>query len=961
MRGMPAIVPDFLAEKIATLKIKKILSLLNGEYVNSYYIEEVLDSYKGIGNNIVFDALADNKEFADAFSYLFRFSFDEYGASIDAQKKIIFHNPEAFTVASDELKNDPSYVAYVYNIAKKASIEFNPYVYLGDKLLQDKDYVKIISELEPIVMLNSIKQYPNLYTEDEIVSFFLSHPDYRSIPKGILTIPGIIKLLKNMTVSKENYYFRFLTLEEVKNEEVKKILIDLIGEEGYKYNYVRLMLDEKEEKNEFNTLTIPELQNLMRLSLDAFLYSFSDYLVDFDKKWFKENFKLNNEQIKFFEQLSKIITLSTSSKKLNSQEIINCLTAYADVIGVTLDKEYLLEQVGKHSSEFSSFICNGSLVGLNTIVHSINCRKVPELLAICNTEELMKSPYLNDLSNVIVSDNNIDFLRLIAGTCLIRSSAEKIEFYQRLFLCFNLDDNPYDDLAIIIHLSYDNNLLNLLLNTDLNTLSSNNIEGIKQYIRSRLNRSVPIKSLEELADYDTFIDNNIDSILLTASSLKEKILFTCFHISYNEAESLLHSYFNLIEDSALYLKREEIVILKELLEKVLNADSLEELTEIEKNYQNIRISYAEIQDIKESIRNDIGNELNNSLVTVPAHQGIYDFSDRDFRFLIHVVGAYGTTPLGDIYESWNTRERSKAVSLSCSYVADDNMGTAKIDDHSVIFAFSDLEEGYLKLMACYDLYSESNGAYIADRESRFMLSDELIDNTRHGHNELVVGRKNGRYGEDKLQPSCIICFDTINDESREASDKFDIPIIFIDREKVAKRWFDRINDMINEYEKSLNPLLIERIIVEQENCRSGLKLGRIDLLEKYFSRDIRQANIERLYKIISNHLDSQKGQEGVAIFIKSIEREKEKVLLANENEMSERRSSFDLDCDDMLSSFKKKNGSIQDDEVAIPESEEERYEKFRRARQRYADQESMFLDEINRRRRKGVISINAGK
>ena len=113
-----------------------------------------------------------------------------------------------------------------------------------------------------------------------------------------------------------------------------------------------------------------------------------------------------------------------------------------------------------------------------------------------------------------------------------------------------------------------------------------------------------------------------------------------------------------------------------------------------------------------------------------------------------------------------------------------------------------------------------------------------------------------------------MCFDQINDESRVASEKFGIPIIFIDRERVALRQHTKILNMIEEFKTTLNPNLIASIVCEQENNRAGLRLGRPDLVEQYFSTDFRQQNINTLYDYIK--LGLEKGEPNAIEAMKAL-------------------------------------------------------------------------------------------
>ena len=387
--------------------------------------------------------------------------------------------------------------------------------------------------------------------------------------------------------------------------------------------------------------------------------------------------------------------------------------------------------------------------------------------------------------------------------------------------------------------------------------------------------------------------------------------------------------------------------LKQALEKIVFADNIETLNQIEMQLsnQNSRVTFVDIENTINKIKMSYGKEIKDSLFKTDKASGVIDVSDIDFNLLVHVVGAYGETPDGDIYESWNSKERTSSTSISTSFISSDNLGTALMNSHSVILGFADLPDDYLEVMSSMDMVSAD---IYSRRQSKFLNSKELKDNTRHGHNEIVTRRRKGKFTEEKLQPSYIVCFDQINDESRVASEKFGIPIVFIDREKVAKRQHSKIVNMVEEFKSTLDPNLISSIVCEQENNRAGFRLGRPDLVEQYFSTDFRQQNINILYDCINLGLKEGKANaiEAMQVFVSSIENEKEKFIVSRD-ESPRRANNYDIQYEELVDNFKN-NKMYNSEKVSINDlSSIEAYKKFIECRKKLSLSESMELQEMN--------------
>ena len=112
--------------------------------------------------------------------------------------------------------------------------------------------------------------------------------------------------------------------------------------------------------------------------------------------------------------------------------------------------------------------------------------------------------------------------------------------------------------------------------------------------------------------------------------------------------------------------------------------------------------------------------------------------------------------------------------------------------------------------------------------SRFLTPMEQANNTRLDGNETNWDRFNSN-GEKK-QPSYIICIaDSMsNDEYKNSKNyqdslivasQYGIPLVMLDREKIIENEHLEIENMLQEYEETKNPSLINRIIQRFENRR----------------------------------------------------------------------------------------------------------------------------------------------
>lgn len=220
-----------------------------------------------------------------------------------------------------------------------------------------------------------------------------------------------------------------------------------------------------------------------------------------------------------------------------------------------------------------------------------------------------------------------------------------------------------------------------------------------------------------------------------------------------------------------------------------------------------------------------------------------------------------------------------------SFIAQNLIATAR--PRGPIFGYSD-SRGLL-LAGPYDLTSNSaNQSFDTTNGEtalppKFLLPNEMIDYTRHGHNEfsmerLIFDQQTNAFR--KRMPSYVIWIEERKTEgmteeeikekresderwklTKKAASQLGIPIVVINREYFAEREQDRVREMQaklmgeKELEEGERPeQLIKQLIVNFENNATGLKYADPRVQEEYFTNEQRIENI----KIIEKSLEAIK-------------------------------------------------------------------------------------------------------
>lgn len=216
----------------------------------------------------------------------------------------------------------------------------------------------------------------------------------------------------------------------------------------------------------------------------------------------------------------------------------------------------------------------------------------------------------------------------------------------------------------------------------------------------------------------------------------------------------------------------------------------------------------------------------------------------------------------------------------------------------------------LQLIAPWDIVSNNantslsiiNAKWDTGRGVRYLPPKEMIDYTRHGHNEFVSDRL--IYNEEtkdyeKEMPNYVVWVqNSINEteqeretnpiwqETKKAAAQLGVPIVVINREKIIiseqKIVLDNLKKLANINKDTDIKEVLRNIIIRFENNVVGLQFER-NLKEKYFSEEDRTQIYESIDAILSNYYTSnqQLYYQMISTIRELLEEESKKTISVN--------------------------------------------------------------------------------
>lgn len=407
------------------------------------------------------------------------------------------------------------------------------------------------------------------------------------------------------------------------------------------------------------------------------------------------------------------------------------------------------------------------------------------------------------------------------------------------------------------------NYKDLISTIDINTITDEQIKNLIYLIQRK--NIYNIKHIDELTDANfsniqdqlfSKVTKDIDTTT-DIEYLREMLLEKKYGLSLSSAQFIVERYYSIPE--ALSENNATYNLIKSI-SNIVKTDNIEELKFYYINSKRVVSDYYSIIALESSIRkyfahlysstlyspkeSDLLNENNELFKSNPTvynilnnatykdkHPQIYIVKD-DFRLQTHALGAYRQFDVPENFcDAW-LRPKIAYHGICTTYIANNLIAPAR--PRHVVYGFQNYEDSALLCAGNYDLVSDAviyNYAASAEKPYAILPPDEMIDRTRHTHNEMVIERRNNKDNSSfKRLPDYIVYFvDDINNvdnysadnamyqETLQASVDHNIPIVIIDRLYFAKREEKRCNLLMDNFKTKLHPTILKKLITNYIN------------------------------------------------------------------------------------------------------------------------------------------------
>lgn len=431
-------------------------------------------------------------------------------------------------------------------------------------------------------------------------------------------------------------------------------------------------------------------------------------------------------------------------------------------------------------------------------------------------------------------------------------------------------------------------------------LSNDEIEKLLYLCTSSIRHIVP--NFSELQNFGD--DNTIDNIKFKNGILKAKeekdldylkfaLLAQAYGIGLQSAKDICKKYN--ISNITITNENREVFEMYMAIYQIINENDpnvliqlYDEFTETMKPEKDFRRIIVFENDLRKAFAHDLNSQVfKTDKLPYDEVDGIkvYD-AGVDFKMIVTAIGAYQVNfgNKENYSEYWNS-SKIRSHGNCCSLIGNANLSMANVKN--IILGFSTMSDNMLLLSGSSDINSTPNSRNFNTTENcqqKYMDANSMLNNTRGDYNELVYERRDLSSNPKfyKKNPDYIVFFeeyesydemfekykdkpmnfkylkrqkeieDKFWQESLKAAANFGIPIVKINREKVAKSEYKKIQNLVKDFTETKNPNLLSQIITSFESSRVGNAGLHEPIKEKYFS----SKKIATILDVIKNSINS---------------------------------------------------------------------------------------------------------
>jgi len=885
---------------LLALKYKKFSDELKKELQkNPDYIKDVkitkLDKYKLDEKYISEDIILNN-------NYLINILNDEQ-LIVFAQNKYLENNNELLIKIKENILKNPNYMQpnitkyfedtelnYIFNNIQFIELMKNLILYRKNypdikNIINNRidDIIYYINNLQEYEKNASINDILNL-TQNNRMIFSLIDGEKEEFINSITNFDYISKCLYEINI------------HDVKLQKLlENRIIHLINSNdiNFKLSMWYLPIDEKEKKDFLDRINDDKIFN---------------YLLNIIKGYDKKNLKTKFVANYLFERLNnnKEIIINPDIYTLLDELYLYLTEEEKEIINNIIDSDFrkyknIFEE--KHFETIGSKCC---YIGLqkNNLINENTISILKELIK--HNIHLFQSLDYRILDKDILKLGGyfIEKLSRYPELCskiilLKNKTPEKFEMFINLINNLDINTNKIVlDTKFVIILDY-------LINNELKK-ENYSLSDIEKFIlNNHYNKS--IKNID-INDFNRNLDEYIDSKMNCddIKIIQNLVSIKYFGIEKNIINDFIFSYLLEFESIKEFCNDQYVL---EYINNILifnNIDNIEILKNMNAKKYTINDFLIIREKLKElyveSIKKDINkyNKGKEKIINIDDKKyECIDLTDN-YGLFVHSTDAYGSMPLlnNNYYDSWNYSTNTRNHGICTCFISNANYGTPKVKDNGVMFGFLNINNNDIPLMGPYDLVTRNSGYTIRSlHRPRFSRLQSILDNTRHTHNETSLERRilNDKGYTELRQPDCVIIFEDMSEKIKHNSIKAyedfknsgnPIKLVYINRKINMNKQIDILDKEVEEYKKTYNIDLLEKIINRHNSNRSSTSGINIDI-----DKSFRLENIINILNRTLDYIEENNDYELLIRFIEVLEKEDNKYNMIKDIH-SERQRTF---------------------------------------------------------------------
>ena len=723
---------------------------------------------------------------------------------------------------------------------------------LSKKFIERQNWFSYYGINTSDVALNALEKYD----EEQGISYskilkFLAQEDESTLSQ--FSIPNLMKIMFLYNLSEEAHdKIQKIISDKMDNNETFYTEESMYGTSLNQISTAKLELNSLDKslsdriKNDIlERREAVRGTNCAKIMEHIFLYTdISNFLVYFEQGVFTD------EKVQFMEE---ILEENTEALKYTN------FCVFKDEIYKRFNKDFI-----KYAIKFPD-IC---------LQLDILSQENPELLQLV-ADKANDGTDLRDNINLL---NHM--IRYATKHCYDINIGEITEENLRKFVDSALRNNKSTRDDLIIHIPYSNNY-----ETDLEELFKEEYKLAMEYFAKKEEESAK----KEYHDIDAIVMPEILPKYEVISNYKGKT-FRCFGDSKNmvlkniylnkyfsmslkEAESIIEMYgqdiekINAPEGKQLIKRLKEIIELEDVDQLDFSLAHNENAEEIEKIKLEMEHEFAlSYTDELTKTKEELTQTGAKTTIEFDGKKIIQIEPDENFSMLVHSTNA-GFVNDNKVDEkgfkaNWKNSSLNFNHIISMAYINQDFLGMAPVSDEGVIYGFASLEKESIKLMGNTDINTYSSDIGYNSKFKKYLTANSMPYNSRRVYSEVGVERKNAN-------PDYVILFDDSTEEYKEnaykAAAEWDIPVVFIDKEKVKDRQIERLEQIRNDFEETKDISKLHELLNTYETNMAGWLLNRkkdeedityTKCINHERFRDDFEKEYEKITETMNNYLDS---------------------------------------------------------------------------------------------------------